>query len=76
MASTYETKKGTMYQLNVSIPEKINKQLEDLCDGVPKSVVFNQWIKEKHLAAFGLQPTAKTQNETPPRKIYNILGLN
>lgn len=76
MASTYATKKGTKYQLNISIGEKENKQLDELCDGVPKSVVFGQWIKEKHLAAFGVQPTEKTQNETPPRKIYNILGLN
>jgi hypothetical protein len=69
MASTYTTKKGTMHQVNLSVHDDINTKFNELCDGDSKSVVFAQWVKEKHLAKFGVQPAAPTV-----AKKYNILG--
>ena len=69
MASTYSTKKGTMHQINVSVSEDINAKFIELCDGDSKSVIFSQWVKEKHLAKFGAMAPVAT------RKAYGILGL-
>lgn len=67
MASTYTTKKGVMHQVNLSVSDDINNKFIELCNGDSKSVLFSQWVREKHLAKFGAQPTA-------PCKTYSILG--
>ena len=69
MTSTYTTKKGTMHQVNLAVRSEINNKFIELCSGDSKSVLFSQWVREKHLAKFGAQPT-----ETAPRKAYSILG--
>lgn len=74
--SSYVTKKGAvMVQLNVSVRIDIADKFTELCDGVSKSAVFTQLVKEayakKVMADYGVQPAA-----VPTRKPYSILGNN
>ncbi len=72
--SKYTTKKGiVMSQINITVREDIEDLFNKLCDGVSRSAVFSQLVKEayakKLLAEGGFVPTAST-----PKKPYSILG--
>lgn len=72
--SKYTTKKGVvMSQINITVREDIEGLFDKLCDGVSRSAVFSQLVKEayakKLLAEGGFLPTAPA-----PKKPYSILG--
>lgn len=70
--ASYTTKKGVvMVQLNVSVRDDVAHKFNELCDGVSKSAVFTQLVKDayakKIMTSYGAQPTKKS---------YSILGNN
>lgn len=80
--SAYTTKKGiVMVQLNVSVREDVARQFDELCDGVSKSAVFSQLVRESYTKKIlsGYDDFLKSQSAPPPppvRKHYSILGNN
>lgn len=72
--SKYTTKKGVvMAQINITVKDDVEAKFNELCDGVSRSAVFSQLVKEayakKLLAEGGIYHTAPT-----PKKPYSILG--
>ncbi len=70
--ASYTTKKGhVMVQMNVSVRDDVAHKFNELCDGVSKSAVFTQLVKDaytkKITTSYGAQPT---------KKPYSILGNN
>ena len=69
MTATYKTKKGIKHQVNFAVLDDVNAKFLELCEGDSRSVVFSQWVRERYLAKFGVQPI------TPAVvKKYSILG--
>lgn len=71
MKSAYHTKRrGKMVQINISVPQEIANQFDEMCQGDSRSGILTQWIREK----WAQKTIAENTARLAMMQGYSVLG--